>query len=459
MAVLFTAISAGDVIRTTPTQSPRTSWSLRDLRGQASARFPSRVEEPGPTSATSDAGRPPEGLTESRTPTPTAYQAQSSSPASRRSSGRPPPILKKSRAGSTQEPKTARVMSPKVELHDVGNDQGPSNSSETVFSVSPSVAARSRLGVPRLPQQRSAGTTAQREAPASNLATPASGSRLQSTTSSIKGQGSSNPKPSKKTPSFAASTAATKRRPSATRRKSSQSSSSSASKNTSPRLAGQRNTSTQSPLSVPPELQSQSDDTENSSPQQTVRIGDQERELDNPTARPPRPTSPQSSKSAGSSSASSSRHDSPERRSAANDPEEKSADEEQVDQLEIAPKDFRSKFVDKSREGRSGPFRPVAPKATAVSAVPASYQSSGILSSGQRDSPAGPGKGKMKQTTFYDETIALKPPGPTSGLSNERTDTYSALPRTKSQLTLLLERDRRSEKEKKPKDKGRQQKN
>lgn len=102
--------------------------------------------------------------------------------------------------------------------------------------------------------------------------------------------------------------------------------------------------------------------------------------------------------------------------------------------------DFRSQFVDKTRpSARSFTNIPsFARKSSAAVPTAASFQASGMLDTGQGPSTTGKNRGKE---AFKNKIVPLKAPasaGPESSTENPK-----PLPRTKSQLTLLLERERK----------------
>lgn len=103
--------------------------------------------------------------------------------------------------------------------------------------------------------------------------------------------------------------------------------------------------------------------------------------------------------------------------------------------------DFRSRFVAKTRSAQSSfvslPSLLRTPSAT--TAASASYQASGTMDTGRHLQPGGRGKARV---TFSEDTA---PPHITNPIeSGSETDRGAqVLPRTKSQLALLLEKDRR----------------
>ena len=114
--------------------------------------------------------------------------------------------------------------------------------------------------------------------------------------------------------------------------------------------------------------------------------------------------------------------------------------------------DFRSQFVDKiQRSSRSLTNIPsIARKSSAVVPTAASFQASGMMdTAGPRSSshhPAGKEISRSGKEAFINEIVPLKAPasaGPeTPAPAAEEASSQPALPRTRSQLTLLLEREK-----------------
>lgn len=102
--------------------------------------------------------------------------------------------------------------------------------------------------------------------------------------------------------------------------------------------------------------------------------------------------------------------------------------------------DFRNKFVAKTRSAQTSfvslPSLLRTPSST--TATSASYQASGTMGSSQQTQPAGRVR---KGVTFSDEVTTLEQTAPTQ-LADVPGEEAQALPRTRSQLTMLLERDR-----------------
>jgi len=107
----------------------------------------------------------------------------------------------------------------------------------------------------------------------------------------------------------------------------------------------------------------------------------------------------------------------------------------------LVESDFRSRFVAKTRSAQSSfvslPSLLRTPSAT--TAASASYQASGTMDTGRHLQPGGRGKARV---TFSEDTAPPQITNPVES-GSELDGGAQALPRTKSQLTLLLEKDRR----------------
>ena len=107
---------------------------------------------------------------------------------------------------------------------------------------------------------------------------------------------------------------------------------------------------------------------------------------------------------------------------------------------------FRAKFIDRTKASQRSMTDISAFARKASTAVPtsASYQASGMMESVQATSSKGRGKGREAFTNVIAPLKAPAPAGPEVGSD----DPEEPLPRTKSQLTLLLEKEKtRSERE------------
>ena len=111
-------------------------------------------------------------------------------------------------------------------------------------------------------------------------------------------------------------------------------------------------------------------------------------------------------------------------------------------QSSLVDPNFRSKFVEKTRSAQSSfvNLPSLLRKPSASAATPASYQAAGMLESSRPAQLAGRGRGKV---TFTEGSKPPGPAGPDVDVGDDDLD-MSVLPRTKSQLTMLLEKDRRA---------------
>ena len=102
--------------------------------------------------------------------------------------------------------------------------------------------------------------------------------------------------------------------------------------------------------------------------------------------------------------------------------------------------DFRAKFLDRTRVSQRSltDLSALSRKSTAAVPTAASFQAAGMMESVQTASSAGRGRGKE---AFTNVTAPLKAPAP-EGPKGSETDASMPLPRTKSQLTLLLEKEK-----------------
>ena len=117
----------------------------------------------------------------------------------------------------------------------------------------------------------------------------------------------------------------------------------------------------------------------------------------------------------------------------------------------LVVRDFRSKFASRIRPEPqlAGSLPPLERKPAPASADSVPYQATGNA----RIEQAKQRNGKSKRNVgFTDEIISLKPPG--AAAEEDEDDTPGDLPRTKSQLTLLLEQDRRKSRGDDPPKKG-----
>ena len=440
LARLFNSISEGDVIRTTPTQSPRQNRFLPVLGvedGHALRISPPREagfrgDMPPPTRR--NIPSPQESLEDQ------GYM--SSTPGASKGKGkevaRPPPILKKPRGGSsTQLPKNARIVTPTW------------NSSDRT-QASNNVRSPTELPEQDIPEQhilrRGSGLKFQENRDDDESISPTSGAPMSRSNSAIymatKDTASSSKAGKKKSGFQVVANTANKRRPVMVRRKSSQSSgpnsgnasgyhsanvSGNVSKAPSPRLATSSSTS-KLPVNLPlalaelgsgPNPPSKSTSNLMNLPEQFVPPKFSQLPPQSPT-RPSRSASPASSRPLYQPSF------------GGINLNQHTATETPVLNDWLVERDFRSKFLDRSRSDNRSAIAP--------------QPSHGIL---KGSSGTGPGKGKGRLEASLQAAQRQNPAEPDdSAIDDEEDPPLSMLPRTKSQLTLLLDKERRLEKKK-----------
>ena len=466
VAALFSKISEGNAIRNTPTQSPRSSRSLRDLeREYVATRYKSARDEDGPASLDEDSPLL-EGRTSSASSAkfadsnfdPPQSSSESHGKGKQRDVTQPPPILKKPRTGSSiQIAKSARILTPAIKSSGRATDESYAVSPGDPVSVSSKTDSRApgtRQTSLKWEQDEDDddddddGSNDDREAALTLVAPPSR--KIQERNSKLEEVATN--RSSRKQSAYVASTGSNKHRPSNSRRKSSQSTSSNALKSASPGLTSQSNTTSRSP---PPPLP-----LARTGQQDRTRLsGAKGRTVGRPSTNSARkPKSPELTARAPSgnptilisSQSSTTPEQAVEEGSASSeDSEPRTFNDEEPPPNWLVDKDFRRKFVDKAHSA-SGPLRSVAPKSTVATMIPASFQASGKVSFAEQLPRSV--KAKMKESSFTDEIVALKPPGEIYPAMTSEDSPSLVLPRTKSQLTLLLEKDKRKGVEKRSKE-------
>ena len=430
VAAQFSSISEGGPLRTTPTQSPRSKSSITTPRQDEYSAEPSShpsshrfVSEPRFSSL-------PGG--EQYANTSTSRNLASSAPRitsptkEKKSTSRPPPILKKPRTGfPTQSPKTARILSPTLQSNYQGADDRVEDSGNSPLEK-PSISFRADLESQHLEPAQPSSPSRRPKADHSDKVTPSSRA---GGLKPVKAQSE------RKKPVFLANTAATKRRPPVTRRKSSQSSSSNASKGASPCLTDQATSSLGSPPPLP-SLTPAPNAKERGSLSQG-RLGDVlEPSLSSETVM--HPTEQRSAKPFVSTDKYASRS----KRSVLKDTMKSSRGEEEDQQDWLVDRNFRTKFADKtsSRNVSFASLPSLVPKPTTAVATSAPYAARGPMDF-KREAPS-TGKGKDTQMEYTNELVPLKPPGASSSAVEDSDSSPPVSSQTKSQLTLLLESER-----------------
>ena len=448
VAAQFSSINEGGYIRTTPRSSPRSSRSLGSYPTEASSSTitysssqsfsqapyiatssdSSVIEEDKSTPKASSlftqvyAGShqntlhtaancsPSEEQDEDNTatPTPSSPFADMKSSASGSKEYRstvvtqPPPILKtSSSAGSTKSTKSTAFLSPPPEEKLKAAEASAVVPDEEIPTLSQDPLA---TGSP--PPRRYVSTRFSEEVSVSIPKTPTSTPRFLERSTRNQAEGSQ--KSGKRNPVVVASTGVSKRRPAVLRQRSSQSSQAKPSPSPpSPsmqrRSAGSTPTTGRSPPAQPVRK------TRAASP----RVSKGRR----PTPAEPEPSDEENAL-----------HDS------------KSRSNKCKEHAPLVEPDFRSVFADKTRpQHRSFTnLSTLDRKSSAITAIAGSYQASGLLDFGHSSSWSSRGQGR---DAFRNEIIPLKAPAP-SGPKPFKEEAPAPLPRTKSQLTLLLERDK-----------------
>ena len=443
--MLFDTISRGDVIRTTPVQSPRSNKFLPDQKhGSSEGRqsllqgVPSRkaikFDQPQDDEKPDDRISLPDDQ-------PLANPSETSSTAheqaKRRDFVRPPPILKKSRTvSSTQQTKTARILTPTWKTqHDDQDDNDETSPTTSASSGSEEdYVEGSQLQmahVIRLEEDSHYGEEIVPEAHSSKSASRGS----------VSATAISSTKAGKKKVPFIASTISAKRRPTIVRRKSSQSSSGNTSKAPSPRLASQIKPAGTMP-SIP-RLPSSS--RRSSSPLRPPSDAGRSKPSNSPLMK--RDSSSQSIKPSSarsgrkSQSARTSRSASPASYRPFHQPSlgglALGGNSEIIEppfQDWLVDRDFRSKFVSR-----------IQPSILATG--PSSHSKSVGHSKSERADKVGVNKGKgtmVDDERYVGREGTLKVPGAaSSAIEDDEELPAIALPRTKSQISLMIEDERR----------------
>ncbi|KAL2043988.1 hypothetical protein N7G274_003508 [Stereocaulon virgatum] len=446
----FNSINEGGYIRTTPTPSPRSSRSLNSYYRAARSRtspISSASQAPASPTGAGILSTPREDEASSVTPTPTSPLAAGAQCSARSKHGRrsttsvqPPPILKKSSSGSvsglTGKSSKIAAISP-ASSRNIAPSPPAENDEAVVFDDSPMPTESTLAPSGRPASNRRSTATRFNEEVAVSIPKPSTTvirSAREKTGRSSSGE--SIQKSGKRNPVVVANTAASRTRPAMGRRKSSGTSSLGNSRTSS---CSHLARSPKSRLSGPRDMSSQ--------------------EAEAATAKQARGASPHPSKSRiplppDPSSSEDSSKDSDEGEEAAQRPtaspkgkskaiEENS--ESSGEEMSEAPKPlvdpyFRSKFIGKTRsaQGSFANLPSLLRKSAAAAPTSASYQAASMMESRQPTTSAGRGKGR---DAFRNVTAPLKAPA-TAGPEEFSDDDPQPLPRTKSQLTLLLEREK-----------------
>ena len=391
VAVLFNAISEEGPLRTTPTQSPRTSRHLGNYsRGQQ--RFPTEPQVGARLdSRTAGIARNIESTPDARKDPPATSHTEP-------------------KQDNKYEGKTCSEVGESVDAlrHEPVTDEDGDDRTPT---ATPPPSRRGREIFSNFPLSGARDPTSRRGIVPSDSETLSSGVEHSSSIESAaseeisKGEQESTKRNGRKRAPYHATTPMNRRRPVVMRRKSSQTSSSVASSTTSPR----------------PSVSSLSDVDESdisgqeSSDSHSTELSDRETAMDNAL--------PATAEAAEKSTPLNQYSDQPQRKGGLVEP------------------DFRSKFVAKTRSAQSSfvslPSLIRTPSAAMV--APASYQAAGTIGLAHQPQAAERSKSRV---TFSDKVTPIESASRKDS-NVEYDEGGQALPRTRSQLTFLLEKNRR----------------
>ena len=430
----FDSISQGGRIRTTPTPSPRSSRNLGN-----SVQQDRSITSTKSAVSVSSASPKAELLLgnediEDTSITPTPQSPRQASPETtikpkvnrRTTSTRPPPILKKLSSGSNRPSRSSSIVSPASQGS--WTTAGTGIEGDVAFDDDPT---------PTEPHVSHAGRSARKSnttrfneevavsiPKASTISRP-SGSRL---------SGESNQRSGRRNPIVVASTGASKRRPPIMRQRSAQTSSFGALKEPPSRTSSSPNLA----LSTTPHTAKGPSQEAGSSSAERLRAASPHPSRNRKGSSPSPPSSNGTAEDFGCEDVRTQVH-STNPHSKYSVTAEVSNTSSEVYKPLVDP-NFRSQFVDKTQpSNRSFTNIPsFARKAGAALPTAASFQASGMLDTGQ-GSPTAGGRTKGKEA-FKNEIIPLK--GPASAGPESPAENLQPLPRTKSQLTLLLEREK-----------------
>ena len=432
----FDSIRQGGRIRTTPTPSPRSSRSLIYSVGEARSTTSARTAVSG-LSASPSAG-PAQGNEDledkSVTPTPespfeTSSQSTNKPKENRRTLAiRPPPILKKSSSGPNRPSRSPSISSPTSP--DLSSAAATGNEGATAFVDDPT-HTESLVSVGGKSTRKSTTTRFSEEVavsiPKASTVARLSGARLS-------GEGSQ--RPGRRNPIVVASTGANKRRPPVMRQRSSQIAPFGASRDPPSRSSS---SSTLALSMRPPD----SENAKSPGREAEASSAGGVRAASSHPLRHHKGSFPSPLSREGAMEDFGGENAMAQEPSMNPDLETSLAEGRGNAHSEISKPlvdpDFRSQFVDKiHRSTRSFTNIPsIARKSSAVVPMAASFQASGMIDTGQGSSSAGRDRGKE---AFINEIVPLKAPAPEG--PEVSAETSQPLPRTKSQLTLLLEREK-----------------
>lgn len=442
VAVQFSSINEGGYIRTTPTPSPRSSRSLQNYYKAARPEShppsapsmpPSTSVESGPLS--SEVGLEGRSVTPTMTSPSTVAAKKDSVPKENRkiettTTTRPPPILKKSSSESSDSSKTSTHASSK----DRDTQPGTGAEDDDAVAIDDDSAIGDRV-IPIIrkvgPSRRSTTTRFNEEVAVSipKFSTSVPRALGDNRPRRSSGDSTSSQRSGKRNSGVVASTGANRHRPAVLPRRSSGTASLGNSRNPSySKLARSPKSSAIAPVPL-------------SSREQIAQ-----------STRRARAASPHPSKERRRLSPSPPRHeeesddeatqtqkDVSKAISEASEGTSGDSGDEKCERQLVDP-NFRSEFVDRTRSSnRSLTNLPAfARKSSAAIPTAASFQATGTMGSGQSTSSAGRGTGRE---AFTNVTAPLKAPA-AAGPEVAGAEAAEPLPKSKGQLTLLLEREK-----------------
>ena len=401
VSAVFTRISEGGYIRTTPTQSPRASRSLGAFVA---------VQDMDPSST--DSADP---VIEQKPSNPEYADFETAGSSSKNVQDRPTSILKKSKSGSSgQLSKSARILTPTFEaskfgLGDVEEDDVSLDTPSSTMTGSQSGNARNNSAFLTFPPSEK------------KHARPSKGATVQETSSSLQSsstgkpmvlQDSSIPKQGRRKQAVVTSRGPARKRP-IMRHGSSQSSSGSTSNLT---------TSSQSRTNKPDGVHTSN--TKDVSFRSMLPKSD-----DSSSNRKAR----SSKKNQGTVSDDSLKEQ---------DTDDGSQDEESNSGGQLVDPNFRANFAERTRSAQQSftSIASITSKSSPTTGAAASYQASGTLDFG----PHSRAVHKSKVASGYMDK-RLQPTRPDASKQTAESDISEyGLPRSKSQLTLLLEKNRKT---------------
>ncbi|KAM0800440.1 hypothetical protein BDR22DRAFT_821621 [Usnea florida] len=431
----FNGIRQGGYIRTTPKPSPRSSKSLGEYDARTRSNTPTKPALLG--SPASPQPRPlkddEEGSEDvSVTPTPqsplrTSANATTQPKENRRTmTTRPPPILKNSSSGSNSSFKSSSVLTPASK--ELSSRKAASNDEAVIFDDD-STPMESFIPIAGTSARRSTTTRFNEEVavstPKASTISRSSGGRL---------SGENSQRSGKRNPVVVAATGVSKKRPTVMRQRSSQAASSGASKDAPSRTSSSPNLAPTTKITHTHIAQSPSQDVEELSKRHSRAASP------HPLRRRKGPSpSPQTSEEMAEDSGSTETQRPPKSPASGSTIGGDIANASpRISNLLVNPA-VRSNSMDKFRTSNLSLTNnpPLTHKSTAVVPTAASFQASGMLDTGEGSSIPIRNRGKE---AFKNEIVPLK--APASAGPEPPVETSQPLPRTKSQLMLLLEREK-----------------